>query len=376
VDRSLDPRSLGAPDTSKVSAVASSTARPEIATAALPSLRPVSDEEALGSSAPTIAAATPLLDQGLRRAQLQQEAILAEPVAAPLALATTDPAPDRVAASTPAPVRFEPTPTTPNDTAPIRASMVDPEVKPAASEVAAPETTTTAPAPEPAPVDAWKTGLDRLRATAQARLDEGGDDASLWELRGRLLAWMAEDPARQRAKADGPLWTTVLSLLAAASDDDADDTTAAVRAIESNAPLAVTELVLCRKVHGFGQFDPIEGTTCQAGQRVLLYCEVAGLKYEPMPDGDSRLRSRLASRLEVLSEGDAKPRWSLDLGTAEDLCRRARRDYYVNYRLDLPGATTLPPGSYRLRIVQTDTTTGQETDRSIPITVLAAATAD
>jgi hypothetical protein len=361
VNRGLDPRSLGPAATS-----ASVSDKPRAAVPATtpiatpPKLLAVSDEEALGAKA-----ATPMLDQALQRAHIQQETLLAGPTGE----ARASHAPE------PAPRRFEPTPA--NDTAPIRATLVDPEVMPAAVSVESPQPTPTpesVPAPETAPAEPWATGLEKLRATVQSHIDGGGEDAALWELRGRLLAWMAQAPDATGPKVDdGPLWTTVLSLLAAASDDRAEDPVAAARAIEAHAPLSVTELVVCRKVHGFGQFDPIEGTTCQAGQRVLVYCEVSGLKYEPMPGGDLRLRSRLASRLELLAEGDAKPRWSIDLGTAEDLCRRVRRDYYVNYRLDLPDANTLPPGPYQLRIVQTDRTTGVETDRAIPITISAPA---
>ena len=59
--------------------------------------------------------------------------------------------------------------------------------------------------------------------------------------------------------------------------------------------------------------------------------------------------------------------WSRELGDAEDLCRRPRRDYYVNTVVDLP--KTLGPGSYRLRLLQTDLVAGSSTSSEIPFEI-------
>jgi hypothetical protein len=76
---------------------------------------------------------------------------------------------------------------------------------------------------------------------------------------------------------------------------------------------------------------------------------MSGLKYEPVSGG---FRSQLASHVELIARGSGRPAWSQDLGTAEDVCRRRRRDYYVNYRLTFP--SNLAPGPYELRVTQTD----------------------
>ena len=70
-------------------------------------------------------------------------------------------------------------------------------------------------------------------------------------------------------------------------------------------------------------------------------------------------------------EGD-RVLWSQSLGTAEDVCRRRRRDYYVNYRLTLPDAATLPPGTYRLQIQQRDAYAGAEATGEITLTIAEA----
>ena len=151
------------------------------------------------------------------------------------------------------------------------------------------------------------------------------------------------------------LWASVLAPLATATDAASPDEATvraslgeAVDALETVAPLHVDALQLCRRVLGFGDVEPIDPATLQRGQSVIVYCEVAGLRYEKADDG---FRSRLASRVELLPRGGGTAVWTNELGTAEDACHRRRRDYYVNYRLKLP---SLKPGTYLLRVSQTD----------------------
>ena len=129
-------------------------------------------------------------------------------------------------------------------------------------------------------------------------------------------------------------------------------------------PFGIAELTLCRRVFGFGSVEPWGASHVRPGQAIILYCEVAGLRYEP--DGE-RFRSRLAATLELTPEGGDRPAWGEALGPAEDVCRRPRRDYFVSYRISLPA--TLPPGPYRLRLAQDDLIAGRSTARTIPLVV-------
>ena len=71
----------------------------------------------------------------------------------------------------------------------------------------------------------------------------------------------------------------------------------------------------------------------------------------------------------VLPEASDAVLWQRALGVAEDVCRRPRQDYYVNFRLSLPDATTLPPGAYRLRLTQRDRLAGTEATRDLSFQV-------
>jgi hypothetical protein len=139
----------------------------------------------------------------------------------------------------------------------------------------------------------------------------------------------------------------------------------AIPPLEELTPFGVSELHLCRKVHGFGSFEPLNGTALKSGQRLLLYCEVTGLEYEPKDHG---FLSRLASRIEIRSADNGLIQWEQDLGSAEDLFGRRRRDYYVNYRIELP--KSLPAGNYRLKLTQTDLVANRLAFGEIPLQIV------
>jgi hypothetical protein len=130
-------------------------------------------------------------------------------------------------------------------------------------------------------------------------------------------------------------------------------------------PFALSELRICAKVHGFGSIEPLDPAKLQAGQRVLLYCEVGGIAYEPL---DDLVRSRLSSRIEIQGANNGPILWSYDLGSAEDVCRRRRRDYFVNYVLELPRG--LAPGRYQVRLSQTDLVSSRSTSAELAIQII------
>lgn len=218
--------------------------------------------------------------------------------------------------------------------------------------------------------DDWEDGLSRIRALARVRAGEPGAAAEAWAIRARVLDWLAgdaDDPRGETTRA----WNRVLAALSTATSSETVDENAlghhlaeAVETLESFVPLQIRVLSLCRKVQGFGQYEPLDEPTARAGRPLLVYCEMDGLQYEQAGDD---IQSRLASRVEVVPSTGGEPVWSQALGTAEDHCRRRRRDYYVNYRLALP--TSLAPGPYALRLIQTDLLSGRSVSSSLAFRV-------
>ncbi len=335
--------------------------------------RPVKPFE-LPPSLPTVAASadplkgeTPLLDDALVRAEARNVAII-----------------DEVGKSA-EPGSARPIPTfLPPAEAARRES--DPKIEAGPASLPSPTPVKLSPAPEMKPTptvaeppkseDVWRDGVQALRTVARDRLklpkEESKPGSPNWAVRERLLGWLAEpdiDPD-PRTAADLAQGRAVLKGLAAVLDPGGPATTRAteireaVATLEANAPLEIAELKLTRMVHGFGNIEPLEPASRKAGQAVVLYCELTGLAYEPA--GPS-FRSRVSAEVTLIAEGSEAPAWSHTLGTAEDACRRRRRDFFIGHRFTLP--ESLAPGNYRIRLTEKDLIADHVATRETTITV-------
>ncbi len=130
-------------------------------------------------------------------------------------------------------------------------------------------------------------------------------------------------------------------------------------------PLAVGKLCLCRKIVGFGSYEPLTESRVKSGQQILLYCEMTGMQYEA---NDASFVSRLSSKIEIGSVEKGVFQWALELGPKEDVCASRRHDFFVNYKFSVP--PELPPGSYRLRLTQTDLIANRSTSTEIPLAIV------
>jgi hypothetical protein len=247
----------------------------------------------------------------------------------------------------------------------------EPSPKPAPAEAPAPKTIDSEKPVEPVGVrDDWGESLARLREIARRHAGEPGEAAQAWGIRARVLDWVAGEGDDPRG-GNVAVWNRVIAALSTATTSETvDEATVAhhlataIEALEAFAPLQVRVLAICRKVNGFGQYEPFEGAATVSGRTLLVYCEMTGLTSEAV---DGEYRSRLSTRVEVVPVAGGEAVWSQALGTAEDQCRRRRRDYYVNYRLVLPASVA--PGAYTLRMSQTDFLTGRTASASSPFTI-------
>ncbi len=220
------------------------------------------------------------------------------------------------------------------------------------------------------PENLWSEGLQRLRSFARKNSSESDPQAPVWKLRTLLLSWLSEpeiDPdADQSPNGElGRLRVVLRALVAQERPTRGQEIRQAVEALESEAPLQVDDLRVCKKVEGFGQYEPLEPAAKKSGQRFWLYCELTGLQYEPRAEG---FHSRLSSVVELIPEGGTAPVWSHPLGTTEETCRRKRRDYYFNCHVAIPENT--PPGRYKLRLNQTDLVAERAASREVSVTIL------
>ncbi len=218
------------------------------------------------------------------------------------------------------------------------------------------------------PAELWSEGLDRLRKLAGEQEKAAGESPGPWPLRARLLD-LIEQADRQQSQGERPLWKPLLAALADSQGHSSADPLAraaglraAITALENEAPLEIGDLRLCRKVKGFGNFEPIEPSAYRGGQPLIGCCEMSGVRY--IATGEM-CHSRLSARVELVPVQGGEPAWSQDLGTAEDVCRHPRRDYYVNYRIVLPESVS--PGQYQLKLTQRDELAGRTASASLPV---------
>lgn len=312
----------------------------------------------------SVATATPLLDDALARAEALKRIELSstkstEPVSKEPPPAETRPAPQHP--EPPSPTRL--VATTATVTSNVAANPTKPSTEPSKPIDLDP------PKTMPAPHNCWIEGIEQLRTIAKDRQSATDQPSPSWSLRARLVDVLAQ--TEDGDSPERPAWRTVWTAFAVAGSHDPADLRSrsqeireAVTALEEQTPLEINELRLCQKVSGFGGFEPMDASACRAGQTVIVYCEITGIRF--MQFGDA-FHSRLASRVEILPAEGQDPVWKQSLGSAEDVCRRRRRDYFVNYRLTLPDH--LPPGTYTLRLTQDDEIAGCSTSASTPITI-------
>jgi hypothetical protein len=306
-----------------------------------------------------------------------------EPTAKPEPAPTPEPIKPAEEPVNPAPEPIKPA-EEPANPAPEPIKTADESIKPAPEPVkVAPEPIKTPAEPITAPTEAassediWREGVQSLRAVARGRLkgsrEEQKPGSPNWTVRDRLLGWLAEpdlDPDARTA-VDVAQSRAVFKGLAAVIDPSTPTATRgaeirdAVATLEAQAPLEITELKLCRKVNGFGNIEPLEPPSRKVGQAVVLYCELTGLAYEPT--GPS-FRSRVSAQVELIADGSETAVWTHSLGTAEDACRRRRRDFFVGHMFTLPESVV--EGKYRMRLTEKDLVTDHVATRETTINVV------
>ena len=374
--------------------IATEDARPtEVAVApaakptALPALFPITSEEALTAAPPT-----PILDAALARAKEVRAAVLGPD----LDLDATSTG-DVGIEPTVGPIDFDPVPATeaiaedatpievpsPPEEAEASTATITPSPEDVEEAADAPEGGNTGPDPatpeavDPPEVafkdDATEQGgglrdeLERIFGEAEARAGLGGDATAIDDARSRALDWL------DRAEASGAvdeatLWETVMAMLAepATVDLQAPPEPSGVGTV-GMAPAAVLRIAdarFCREIQGYGRVVELDAEHCRAGGDVILYCELEGVRYLASGDGYA---SRVATTLEIVPEAGGAAAWR-ELRLADDHCPRPRRDYFVSYWITIP--ETLPPGRYRLAILQRDEHSGAEANAAIPFAIV------
>lgn len=153
--------------------------------------------------------------------------------------------------------------------------------------------------------------------------------------------------------------------------------------LRQRAPLSLEKVCFCKKIDGFGQYEPMPaghefqaGVEGRPGERVQVYAEVRNFSSVPR---ENQFETCLASRLEIC-DADRNQVASMDLGTCTDRSQTPRHDYFLNFQLHVPAR--LAPGLYTLWVVVKDVTprgpgqpAGREARSSLDLKVSPSANA-
>jgi hypothetical protein len=129
---------------------------------------------------------------------------------------------------------------------------------------------------------------------------------------------------------------------------------------------AARQLLLARKVSGWGQVEPIDAEHLTAGQRVIVYFELLGLEARESPAG---FTTHVDTAIRLVSDrGETLQQWRFD--PLEETCPSRRQDYFARYLLTLP--EDLAAGDYQLALTITDRVSGGITQGGIRLGIVPA----
>jgi len=118
--------------------------------------------------------------------------------------------------------------------------------------------------------------------------------------------------------------------------------------LQKAAPMELGDMRFCERINGFGDYLPRPTNRFQGRESVRLYAEIRNFTTEK--GTDSLYHVRLIERL-VLESQDGKVVWQQGFDNIDDVCRRARHDFFLTTRFSVP---ELVPGRYVLKVTVED----------------------
>ena len=117
--------------------------------------------------------------------------------------------------------------------------------------------------------------------------------------------------------------------------------------VESMVDFRIINVALCTEVKGFGQFKPFPTASFEAGQRMLVYCELENFaSKQTIVDFESRFVTRLRGRYEI-HNAEGRVVQVTEYPVVEDIARNQRQDFYMHFPVQLGD---LPPGPYQIEL--------------------------
>lgn len=135
--------------------------------------------------------------------------------------------------------------------------------------------------------------------------------------------------------------------------------------LRAQTSLHVSGLAVCKKVYGFGAYDPLAADRLGAGREIVVYCDVENFS--------SRLNDRNLWQTDITQEmilyNDRGQRVAVEKRQPfADVSRNRRHDFCVARKLQIPAV--LAPGNYFLTVSVSDQQANRMAEATIPVQIV------
>ena len=136
--------------------------------------------------------------------------------------------------------------------------------------------------------------------------------------------------------------------------------------LRSQADLTVSTVALCKRVNGFGKYDPISPLRFPATQEnaAIVYCEVANFLTKQQ---GQMWTTRLTEQVTLYSDMGVLA-WTDDKRDVTDECRNRRHDFFCYNIIKLP--PTLTVGRYLLKVSIEDKNADKVAEATVPLEIV------
>jgi hypothetical protein len=137
--------------------------------------------------------------------------------------------------------------------------------------------------------------------------------------------------------------------------------------LRAQADLSLPSVVLCKKVTGYGVYEPIDPAAFPRGRetQAILYTEVTN--FNSQKTDNVQWRTSLAHSA-TLYKDSGVPVWSDKTTEVFDNSRNRRHDFFVVKMVKLP--SSLPSGNYVMKVTVVDRQTNRMAEASTPLTIV------
>lgn len=218
--------------------------------------------------------------------------------------------------------------------------------------------------------------LEDVRHDAETPLDKALTAAVLslaapeTEIDRELLASLNEAD-RQTVRQYHHILLSLKAELAAGGTMDREALAKQFDELLGEKPLSIEHVTLCKRVSGYGIYEPFESSAFLAGQaqKMIVYVELANFDTHERAQGEYEVK--LSQEVVLYNAADGLAVWRHDPVEIVDRSRNRRRDFFVVQLITLPAR--LGTGKYRLKIRTTDQHGGSIDETTLPIELVADA---